>query len=463
MAKQQKVIKYKKPLNFNIGFVIFLMVIIYVVFNVFSYFTSSPIAEYEVVQGTIATNSVYRGMILRDETVVYPNQDGYINYYVKNGARVSVNDVVYSIDTVGDIAGEINEVSKDGTRLEELELNNISENIYGFANSYDSNRFSEVMIFKNDLNSELTQMLNTNALEQLSEEINNAEANNTFYRNIAGDAGIVVYYTDGYEDVTADNFISEQFVASAYEKTNLGLNEQVTTKDAVYKLIGSEEWNVIIPISNEFAESLSERKTMKVRFHKDGFSTNASCAIIKRENTFYLNLSFETAMIRYINDRFVDIELVMNEETGLKIPKTAITSKEFFTIPKEYFTLGSDSDNLCLLIREKKDGEDMVTMVSPTIYYESETAYYIDDEYVDKDAIVVKPDSNKTYKVGNDVDELDGVYNINKGYAVFKQINVIYDNEEYAIIEPRTSYGVALYDHIALDGSKLKEDDLVTK
>ena len=77
--------------------------------------------------------------------------------------------------------------------------------------------------------------------------------------------------------------------------------------------------------------------------------------------------------------------------------------------------------------------------------------------------MIIKSDSSKTYTVGADVDKLTGVYNINKGYAVFKQINILSQNENYAIIETKTAYGVALYDHIALDGSKVKENQLVVK
>ena len=63
--------------------------------------------------------------------------------------------------------------------------------------------------------------------------------------------------------------------------------------------------------------------------------------------------------------------------------------------------------------------------------------------------------------IGDDTDTLQGVYNINKGYAVFKQIEVMLQNEEYSIIKTGTSYGIALYDHIALDGSKIQEDELI--
>lgn len=107
MANKDKVIKMHRFPSLNVGIVVFLIIIIYMAFNLISYLTSSPVAEYEVGQGTIATNHVYRGLILRDETVVYAGQSGYINYFIKNGQKVSVNDIVYSIDTQGDLSKKL--------------------------------------------------------------------------------------------------------------------------------------------------------------------------------------------------------------------------------------------------------------------------------------------------------------------------------------------------------------------
>ena len=168
-------------------------------------------------------------------------------------------------------------------------------------------------------------------------------------------------------------------------------------------------------------------------------------------------------MVRYANDRFIDVELVMSEKTGLKIPQSAITSKEFFTIPKEYFTVGGDSSTPGLMIKHTVDGENTVKLVNPTLYYETEDYYYVDSEDVSEGDIVLMSDSQSTYQIGTDKGSLIGVYNINKGYAVFKQINIIYENEEYAIVETKTSYGISLYDHIALDASEIKENQLTTK
>ena len=101
MSEKRNVVKMNRGLHLNVGVVVFVIIIIYIGFNLFSYFTSDTVSEYEVGQGTIATNHIYHGLILRDETVVYAGQSGYINYYVKNASKASVNDIIYSIDTNG--------------------------------------------------------------------------------------------------------------------------------------------------------------------------------------------------------------------------------------------------------------------------------------------------------------------------------------------------------------------------
>ncbi len=47
---------------------------------------------------------------------------------------------------------------------------------------------------------------------------------------------------------------------------------------------------------------------------------------------------------------------------------------------------------------------------------------------------IVKPDSSERYQIGP-VATLKGVYNINKGYAVFRLISELTNNGEYYIIE----------------------------
>ena len=70
------------------------------------------------------------------------------------------------------------------------------------------------------------------------------------------------------------------------------------------------------------------------------------------------------------------------------------------------------------------------------------------------------PDSTEKYRVSRR-GTLIGVYNINKGYADFKQINILYQNEEYAIVRSNTQYGLAVYDYIALDARMVAENELI--
>uniref|UniRef100_UPI0040564D54 HlyD family efflux transporter periplasmic adaptor subunit n=1 Tax=Agathobacter sp. TaxID=2021311 RepID=UPI0040564D54 len=463
MSKKRNVVKFRNPLNINIGFIIFLIIIIYVIFNIYSYFTQSHIAKYEVRQGSIASNHTFQGIIYRDETVAYAEQAGYINYYVKNASKVSVHDVVYSIDTLGNIAKEISGTNYTNEILTPEMVSRVTEDIDNFLNTYDSVRFSEVYSFYNDLNSEILHTVSTNALSDLSNQVQTADGTSFFKAKSPSD-GIIVFQVDGYEGKTADTFTTEDLNTQNYKKNILTSNTEVSVGDPVYKRINSEHWNIILPITEALATQLSDGSHVTIRFCKDDYTTSAAYTILKEEGSYYLNLSLQRAMIRYVNERFIDIELLLNDDTGLKIPKSAITSKEFFTIPKEYFNENGSSSSKELLIRADSSGEEnTVKVITPTIYYESETHYYIDNEKVSEGDIIVMSDSINHYTIGSEKDSLIGVYNVNKGYAVFKQIRIIYENEEYAIVDTKTDYGIALYDHIALEADKIKENQLTVK
>ena len=75
--------------------------------------------------------------------------------------------------------------------------------------------------------------------------------------------------------------------------------------------------------------------------------------------------------------------------------------------------------------------------------------------------ILYKTDSQETYTVSKRA-TLIGVYNVNKGYADFKQINILYQNDEYAIVKANTTYGLNVYDYIVLDGAAVSDDQIIT-
>ena len=111
--------------------------------------------------------------------------------------------------------------------------------------------------------------------------------------------------------------------------------------------------------------------------------------------------------------------------------------------------------NLCLL-----KGNGKVKIESDDDSADEAYNYYVDRSAFKEGDAIVKDDSNQRFIVG-ETDSLEGVYCINQGYAVFRQVDILDQNEEYAIISSNTSYGLSRYDRIARDSSQVKEQDIL--
>lgn len=85
--KKSKIIRYRHPLNINVGMIIFAIIFVYLVFSVYTYMKKEKVQFYEIVEGNIVNDRQYTGIILRDERVESTDRAGYINYYIREGKR----------------------------------------------------------------------------------------------------------------------------------------------------------------------------------------------------------------------------------------------------------------------------------------------------------------------------------------------------------------------------------------
>ncbi len=126
---------------------------------------------------------------------------------------------------------------------------------------------------------------------------------------------------------------------------------------------------------------------------------------------------------------------------------------------------GGDSSNGGFL-KESYDpanGQQSVEFVPETIYYSDDQYYYIspnEEGGLKAGDYIVKENSSDRFQLGQTA-TLKGVYNINKGYTVFKQIDILDSNGEYDTVAKGTSYGISVYDHIVLDASLVTEGQLL--
>ena len=98
-----RVTEYRKPVNINIGMIIFMVILIYVMYSIFRYATAKHVVGYEVRTGSISANRVYQGLALREEEVVNSEYSGYINYYSSETERLSAGSLAYTVDESGQI------------------------------------------------------------------------------------------------------------------------------------------------------------------------------------------------------------------------------------------------------------------------------------------------------------------------------------------------------------------------
>lgn len=458
--RNNKIVKYRKPLNINIGMVIFTVILVYIIICVFMYFTQKHVEGHQVTVGSLSTNNIYKGIALRDEEIVTATQTGYVNYYAREGERVGAGNLVYTLDESGRLADYLN-TDVSGSTLTSQDLAELKSEILGFVNNFDPEYFTSVYDFKYSVQGTVLKLANANILDNI-DAINQSGISELISFCNAPQTGIVIYSTDGYEDKTVEHLTEEDFDIRNYEKNQLISNELIAAGDPVYKLSTNEDWSIVIQADAAKADELLEKEFVLVKFLKNqDTSWGEVSKHINEAGDIFVKLTFNNSMVTFCTDRFIDIELILEDETGLKIPNSSIVEKEFFIVPKEYVTKGGNRNNDGVL-REtyQEDGTATTEFIETTIHGETETEYYLDDTSLRIGENIIKPESSEKYALSKR-GSLTGVYNINKGYADFKQISVLYANDEYSIVKSNTQYGLSVYDYIVLDASAVEDDEFI--
>jgi len=452
IKQETNIVKYRKRKHINIGIVIFGIIFVYLIATIIMYITAPHITVYEVRQGSILKDNAYTGLALRDETIVYTDASGYVNYCAEDNSKVRVGTSVY---TLSDEKVSFSESSSDEKiELTEEERNSLLRKVQSYNNQFSESDFSSTYQVKAELKSTLNKYASHNKSEQLSNYpglVTKTSVND----------GIIVFAMDGMEDLTVDTVTLEHLQKSGYKKTEFTNNRKFESGEAVYKIVTSDNWKLLLEISEDTKQALSEKNTVKVNFKKDNQIIRANFMFLENYERPILCLSFKDSMIRYVGDRYLDIELILEDETGLKIPKSAETTKDFYVVPNTYLTLGGNSSSDGVMRHGKdSEGNTITEFVQTTIYYEEDELIYLDPNEFETGDVLIKPDSSEVYPL-KEKRSLKGVYSINKGYAVFKQIKILCESDDYYIIEEGNSFGLSNYDHIALDSKNIKENDVV--
>ena len=75
---------------------------------------------------------------------------------------------------------------------------------------------------------------------------------------------------------------------------------QISAGEPVYRLITSEDWSVIVQLTEETAKEMREQEisSVKVRIDKDGETMWANFSVIEKDGGWYGRLDFDNSMFR---------------------------------------------------------------------------------------------------------------------------------------------------------------------
>lgn len=523
-----------KRSRISFGFMLLVFILIYLIAIIISQANKSKIYSYQVLEGSLAVSSIYTGIAIREEIVYNSSNTGYINYFAREGEHVGVGDLIYTIDESGAMDELLNSENGGDNTLSNEDLADLKSDIIQFSSNFDPVNFADTYDFLYSMDGNILKLTNMQLLSEIS-DVNRGSYSDLIQLNNCAKAGYVVYNVDGYEDLTLDSIQAETFEQTDYEKEQLINNSLVGTGDAVYKIIPSEEWSIVIPLEEERALELQDEDYVKIRFLSNQLELWAEFQVLQKPDGYYGVLTMNKSIVSFCTERFIDIELITSPEQGLKIPLSSIVYKQFYLVPVEY-AVEEGENNTCRFSKKifLEDGTVSTVEIEIEVYAKQDGYYYVDDTQLKPGDYLILPilldrsdgtngipssggssnpaglpEENRIgitssvsddsvsannsiyagatttvsqYVGGEDLEDdepvpavqdlpqeyaisqkgqLVGVYNMNYGYADFKQVNILYQNDEYAIVKSNTTYGLNVYDYIVLEADMVDEDDFV--
>ena len=435
---------------------IFAAVIAYIIVVLVTSFTRNKSALiYEVTKGNVSESLVVSGLILRDEEVFNAEDSGDIEYYQSSGSKVKVGDIIYSVDKTGDAAELLKNYAGNGEEFSDEEKFQIQSLLSEYRMKYKDVGFEGLYETKAGMSSiflnSVKELVSGNGDETGVNLGDSLKFCNT------DTAGYIVYSSDGYEELTADNVTEDMFDPDKYTSSGAGVKRTIEVGEPAFKLITGDGWNIYCKLTPEIVKEydLENVKAVTVNLPKAGTTSRANFEIIHKDGAPYALISLNKYVMNYARDRYADFEISTGESSGLQVPNSAVVESDYYKIPGSYLTRGNNSNAEGFIV----ENESGAVFTEVEQDFKNADFVFVKPDQIKEGSVLIMPDSDERFKV-SETQKVKGVYSVNTGYAVFKAIDVISENKEYSVLNENTS-GIRDHDRILLNASGYKEGDVV--
>lgn len=445
-----------------LGAAIFVLIFVYLVINLYIYYTKEQLSIYEVQAENISYSTVFKGIAVRDEEIVYSDEAGYVNYYIQSGKRVAKDNIVYSVDKSSEIYNTISGFSGE-LSLDSDEIREIKNVVHGFINVYDEADFGKLTVFNSNISETVFDLINENRLNNVEGLISSGVSSSSLRIKCSNKSGVLSYKSDNLFSINEDGINAEMYEEDfSFEPVNLKVNGLLAENAPVYRICSNEEWKIVMLVTEDFYVNMLEEREVSIYINNSLLPIDGQIRLWQSDGQYYATVTLQKYMTKYIDERYLTVEFCTDDETGYKIPLTAIGEKEFYLVPLSCFSASEEVSGK-ILLKENYDqtsGEITTEEIYPPKYYSDGYYAYIEKELLNEGDYIINTETGERCKIGL-VNTLEGVYCVNKGYYAFVRIEKIKQNDEYCIVRKGVSGSVQLYDHIALNASDAIESSII--
>lgn len=454
-------------------------------------FITKPTISTQIVKmGTLDTSNHFEGIIFRNEKVVYSEEAGNVRYVIAEGEKVKKEGTVYVLVDEKNLVTTTSEKEKVDTEIYNNAENdavisnnqdaryNLEQEVKSRFEDFYNNRYenstSYIYTLRSQLDSSVTNRTNLYAIEQekknqelvaLKEEIE-TDLSNYQKGKAAADSGIISYRMDGNETENIQDTI-DTLTYETYNKirrtasiSTLGQSE-ISSGDPIYKVILNNEWYIVTYVDAKEAEAYTVNQTYAINFDELGGQIVNFKLDAKKEEKTRVKLVFKTSnqINDFLDTRTVDFSIGEKATSGLKIPNQAIVEQNLIKIPTQFCT---DIEGKTTVYRKK--GEITETIELNVQYTQNDMQYIRQDltdvNNIQVNDILINQEDGTIYQV-SEVETKQGVYVINNKVAKFKEIEILVQSDDYAIIKYTGKSQLKEMDKIISNPKSIKIDQLI--
>ena len=469
--------------------ILLVFVLVYIGHSIWVFWT--PTVDTMILRmSTIQDPRSVTGIIIREEQVYYADRDGVIEFWVQDHDRVRVNYHVASVlnpDMVPAATERLNITQENALSVQnrraaisvtEAEVQRLNNNMGSMVNTrlhnFTALNLSEIYLLRDRLN----QVISTRNQISIGDGLSAREPLAREHQHhmevlmmnstdiYVETSGIMSRIIDGKEsDLTRASirYLTRDDVRQVVDYATLVPRQVVRAGEPVFKIVGNN-WYIAAYMPNDMIDGFNEGETRTI-YLRNANSDSYEPHVVRIQSidygARYSMVVFRNTrhVIEFLNQRNVSIRTVSGIQHGLKLPDTAIYTRQYFRIPTAY--IHGEANQYILLSMENGDIRVAVTVDNAYegyVYTLTNLEPHIGSLLVPRS--IADPHILLTT---NHIWELHGVFVVRFGIAEFRQIDLGGRGVEtgYVLLDPALNPGVHEFANIVIDASTVQEGDII--